>query len=153
MRWTGGLVVVALSVLPVMAPAMAQEASPPASVAGAPAGVDTAALQSVIRDQLEAFQHDDGAKAYGFAAPNVREIFPTPDLFMAMVRTGYPPVYRPRSYRFDQLEQKSGQWVQTVEIVGPDGDFWTAAYSLVQQSDGSWKIAGCVVVKAPGSSA
>ena len=63
---------------------------------------DKSTFQTIITGQLEAFRADDGARAYSYAAPMIRRTFPTPDTFMAMVQKGYPPVYRPRSYRFGE---------------------------------------------------
>jgi uncharacterized protein DUF4864 len=131
----------ALLAVAVMAPAaaLAQTADP--------------AIQETIRNQIEAFKLDDGTRAYSYAAPNIRAIFPTVDDFMTMVKRGYQPVYRPRSYNFGTQEQLSGSVRQSVDIVGPDGDYYTAVYSLERQPDGSWKITGCSLVKSEGSSA
>jgi len=111
------------------------------------------AIQETIRNQIEAFKLDDGTRAYSYAAPNIRAIFPTVDDFMTMVKRGYQPVYRPRSYNFGTQEQLSGSVRQSVDIVGPDGDYYTVVYSLERQPDGSWKITGCSLVKSEGSSA
>ena len=70
-----------------MAPAPAEQAISPA---------DQAAIRSVIAAQIEAFRRDDSAAAFSFASPTIQRIFGTPDQFMAMVRSGYQPVYRPR---------------------------------------------------------
>jgi hypothetical protein len=138
MLWRLVIGVVAASLLAFSTPAAAQ---------------DGAAIQSTIRSQLEAFKADNGDAAYSYAAPNVKRIFPTVDAFMAMVKQAYQPVYRPRSYSFGQLETKGGTLTQRVEIVGPDGDYWTALYSLERQPDGSWRITGCSLVKSEGSNA
>ena len=127
-------------------------AVPPAAHAQAEAP-DPGAIQNVIGGQLEAFRGDDGAKAWSYAAPNIQLIFPSPDSFMAMVRKGYPPVYRPRSWKFGALETKDGLIAQSVEIVGPDGDYWQALYTIARQPDGSWKITSCHLIKSEGSSA
>lgn len=111
---------------------------------------DRATVQSVIDRQLQAFLHDDGATAYSFAAPNIKAMYPSVDAFMAMVRQGYPPVYRPRSYSFEELMEEPGYLKQEVEIVDAEGGFWTAVYTLRQETDGSWKITGCYLVKKPG---
>ncbi len=111
---------------------------------------DRAAIQSTIERQLQAFLADDGVTAYSFAAPSIKAIFPTVDSFMEMVRQGYQPVYRPRSYSFGELKDEPGDLQQTVDIVDSDGVFWTAVYTLQQQPDGSWKITGCTLVKKPG---
>jgi hypothetical protein len=110
-------------------------------------------VQDTIRSQIDAFQHDDGDRAYSYAAPNIRAIFPSADTFMEMVKRGYQPVYRPKSFKFGAFEQKPGGVTQRVEIVGPDGEYYTALYSLERQPDGTWKITGCSLVKSEGSSA
>lgn len=102
------------------------------------------AAQTVIDSQLKAFIADDGATAYSFAAPNVKQIFPTVDTFMNMVTNGYAPVRKPQSYSFGRVEQTApGSIVQQVLIVGPDGKDYEAVYTLQQQPDGSFKITGC----------
>jgi len=100
--------------------------------------------QAVIDGQLKALIANDGAKAYSFAAPNVKQIFPTVDAFMNMVTNGYAPVRRPQSYSFGKVEQTGpGSIVQQVLIVGPDGKDYEAVYTLQQQPDGTFQITGC----------
>ncbi|HEX9906185.1 MAG TPA: DUF4864 domain-containing protein [Propylenella sp.] len=111
---------------------------------------DRAAIQSTIEQQLQAFLGDDAARAYSFAAPNIRARFPTKDIFMEMVRKGYPQVYRPRTYAFGELKEEAGYLAQDVDIVDADGGYWTARYTLERQPDGSWKITGCYLLKKPG---
>ena len=102
------------------------------------------AAQTIIDSQLKAFIADDGAAAYSFAAPNVKQIFPTVDTFMNMVTNGYAPVRKPRSYSFGRVEQTGpGSLIQQVLIVGPDGKDYEAVYTLQQQADGSFQITGC----------
>ncbi len=63
-----------------------------ASLAAAPAlsgDAETKAAQETIDGQIKAFLAGDDATAYGYAAPNVRRIFPTLETFMAMVTSGY----------------------------------------------------------------
>ena len=43
---------------------------------------DVAAVQGVIRSQVEAFGRDDAAAAYSYAAPAIRDLFPQADIFM-----------------------------------------------------------------------
>ena len=102
------------------------------------------AAQSAIDGQLKAFIANDGATAYSFAAPNVKQIFPTVETFMNMVTNGYAPVRKPQSYSFGKVEQTGpGSIIQQVLIVGPDGKDYEAVYTLQQQEDGSFKITGC----------
>ncbi|MBR0728848.1 DUF4864 domain-containing protein [Bradyrhizobium japonicum] len=110
---------------------------------------DVAAAQGVIRAQEQAFARDDAAAAYSYAAPAIREIFPAPDIFMSMVQNGYAPVYRHRSFEFGE-SRSDGNWIsQHVHIIDANGEAWEALYTLEQQSDGSYKITGCSLLK-PG---
>ncbi|HVY21634.1 MAG TPA: DUF4864 domain-containing protein [Bauldia sp.] len=106
-------------------------------------GGDRAAIQSLITGQIEAFRVDDGAKAWGYASSTIQSIYTTPDAFMAMVRNGYQPVYRPQSVTFGDLMDTEIGPIQKVYITGPDGKPYIAAYGMQRQSDGSWKINGC----------
>lgn len=109
---------------------------------------DVAAAQGVIRAQEQAFIRDDSAAAYSYAAPTIREIFPAPDIFMSMVQNGYAPVYRHKSFEFGDSKSE-GNWIaQRVHIVDANGEAWEALYTLEQQSDGSYKITGCSLLKA-----
>ncbi|MGE0499756.1 MAG: DUF4864 domain-containing protein [Rhizobiaceae bacterium] len=102
------------------------------------------AAQDIIQRQLEAFLADDGTLAYSYAAPNVKQIFPTVDSFMSMVTNGYKPVHRPQNYAFGKFQETdASSIVQQVLIVGPDGKDYEAVYTLQRQPDGSWQITGC----------
>jgi hypothetical protein len=109
---------------------------------------DTAAGQSVIRSQEEAFSRDDAAGAYTFAAPGIKSMFPSADIFMSMVRKAYAPVYRHRSFEFGEAKTSAGKIVQEVQIIDADGAAWDALYTLEPQPDGSLKISACVLKKA-----
>ncbi|TQF33333.1 DUF4864 domain-containing protein [Bradyrhizobium sp. UNPA324] len=109
---------------------------------------DVAAAQGVIRAQEQAFARDDAAAAYSHAAPAIKEIFPAPDIFMAMVRNGYAPVYRHNSFEFGESKIEGGWIAQRAHIVDANGEAWEALYTLEQQADGSYKITGCSLLKA-----
>jgi hypothetical protein len=111
---------------------------------------DRLAVQAVIERQLNAFLADDAATAYSFAAPNITARFPTDEIFMEMVRQGYRPVYRPRSWSFGPTRENAGQIEQIVDLVDSEGVQWTARYVLEKQPDGSWKITACYLLKKPG---
>lgn len=101
------------------------------------------AAQGVIESQLRAFQEDDHAGAYSFAAPNVKRIFPTLDSFMSMVTNGYAPVRKPRNYAFGKVQEMSPtSIIQQVLIVGPDGKDYEAVYTLELQPDGRYLVTG-----------
>jgi hypothetical protein len=116
--------------------------------ASARAADEVAVAQAVIRAQVDAFSRDDAAAAYSHAAPSIQNLFPQPDIFMAMVRGSYAPVYRHKSFEFGEARASDGQIAQHVHIVDSDGVPWEALYTLEQQADGSLKITGCTLVKA-----
>lgn len=109
------------------------------------------AAQGSIEAQLRAFQAGDDALAYSYAAPNITRIFPTVEAFMGMVAKGYMPVARPKNFAFGKVEENAtGQIVQEVFLVGPDGKDYKALYTLERQPDGTFKITG-VSLKASDS--
>lgn len=114
------------------------------TAAGSAGEAEVKAAQSTIDSQLKAFLADDGALAYSFAAPGIRQIFPTVESFMGMVTNGYQPVRRPQAYEFGKFEEiGTGKIVQQVLIVGPDGKDYEAVYTLEMQPDGRFLITGC----------
>ena len=129
---------------------------PGARAADALAGVgeaDRAAIREVVGNQLAAFRRDDGAAAYAFASPMIQQMFPSPEVFMTMVRTGYLPVYRPREVEFRELVDFRGEPTQLVLLVGPDGVPVLAHYLMQRQPDGTWRINGCVLTEAADQTA
>ncbi len=108
---------------------------------------DESAIQSVIDGQLKAFATDNGLGAYEFAAPLVKGIFPDATTFMSMVKKGYQPVYRNKTYTFgESFQDNLGRPAQRVVITAMDGKRYEAVYSMEKQPDGTWKIAGCYLV-------
>ncbi len=106
--------------------------------------------QAVIESQINAFLADDMTTAYSLAAPSIKQIFPDEARFFDMVKRGYQPVYRPGNFAFGRSKPTadgSGLF-QEVIISGPDGQDWTALYSLERQPDGSLKINGVQMIKA-----
>ncbi|HEX3065785.1 MAG TPA: DUF4864 domain-containing protein [Candidatus Polarisedimenticolia bacterium] len=124
---------------------------PVAARAGDPAvsPADTAAIRAVITDQLGAFRRDDGATAYADASPTIQTLFHDADTFMQMVRTGYQSVYRASGVEFRDLGMVGDRLIQQVYMTGPDGIPVLALYQMQKQPDGSWKINGCSIAKAP----
>jgi Domain of unknown function (DUF4864) len=140
-------ILIALSLLALIA-------YPPSLSAQNLTDVEAQELQRIITSQLNAFNADDGVSAYGFAAPAIKRMFPSPEIFMSMVRKGYPPVYRRQSYSFGRIgNEMGGAPTQHVTIIDVNGKAWTALYAMERQRDGSWKIVGCQLVEAPGADA
>jgi hypothetical protein len=109
---------------------------------------DVASAQAVITSQAEAFSRDDAKAAYSYAAPAIREMFPQADIFMSMVQNAYAPVYRHKSFDFGEARVADDEVAQRVHIVDANGEAWEALYTLERQADGSFKIVGCVLIKA-----
>jgi hypothetical protein len=117
---------------------------------GAPARAadDVADAQTVIRSQVDAFSRDDAGAAYSHAAPVIQQMLPHAEMFMAMVRGSYAPVYRHKSFEFGEARAIEGKIAQRVRIVDAEGVPWEALYTLERQPDGSLKISGCTLLKA-----
>jgi hypothetical protein len=114
------------------------------SAVGAP---DQAAIRQVIQAQLDAFQRDDGAKAFSYATPMIQQRFGDSRNFMQMVKSGYTPVYRPRSVAYDKLVDTEYGPDQILRLIGPDGVAYAAHYLMQKQPDGSWMINGCYLTR------
>ena len=126
------------------APGAAGEDEPHGDGVEIPASERTA-IRRVIGLQIEALRRDDGATAFSFAAPTIRELFGTPEVFLAMVRERYAPLYRPRSVHFGSITLIAGEVTQEVFVVAGDGVPTTALYLMDRQANGEWKILGCVL--------
>jgi hypothetical protein len=121
------------------------------SWAQAVSDADTAAMRQVIQSQLDAFAADRGDDAYSHAAPIVKMAFPDVPGFMAMVKGGYQPVYRNTAREFVESSMSSaGRPIVRMRLTALDGKRYEALYTMEQQPDGTWKIAGCVLVTIPG---
>jgi hypothetical protein len=129
-----GLAGLALALVPVAASALSDN--------------DRADSRAVIERQIEAFRHDDGAAAFAFASPELQAIFQNSERFMAMVRNGYQPVYRPKTYAFSGIAETASGLTETLSIEDEQGQAWTAIYTLEKQPDGSWKITSCHLERA-----
>ena len=114
---------------------------------------DRTAVQAVIQSQLAAFQRDDGAAAFSYAAPAIQRKFGDAERFMAMVRSGYAAVHRPREVEMRRLRAEGDALLQEVLFVGPDGQPVLAVYRMERQADGAWRIAGVVLLAAADSTA
>ncbi|WP_171176050.1 DUF4864 domain-containing protein [Ruegeria sp. HKCCD8929] len=109
-------------------------------------------IEANIRAQIEAFKADDFVTAFTFASPSIRDIFRTPDNFGAMVRNGYPMVWRPAEVEFLELREISGALWQKVRITDADGAVHVLDYQMVNLESG-WKINGVQILEAPGVAA
>ena len=103
-------------------------------------------LQSIITRQLAAFGREDAAEAESFASPQLRDRFPDPRGFLAMVKENYGALVKPRSTHFDETSDSPHGPLQKVTVVANDGTVWTAIY-VFERVEGGWRISGCGLVK------
>jgi hypothetical protein len=120
---------------------------------GALEAADRAALRNMVEQQIEAFRRDDADAAYAFASPGLQSLFSTPERFLKMVREGYGPVHRARSYTFGPDRDTLAGPDLSLRIQDGDGVDWDAVYSFERTPEGAWRISGCRLVKAPGETA
>lgn len=105
--------------------------------------------QTVIERQIKAFRQGAHEQAFSYATPALQRMFRNPDNFIGMVKRGYMPIYGARDWRFGRNKAQGGRLLQEVMLTGPNGRSWVALYTMVQGSDGEWRIAGVRIV--PGN--
>ncbi|MBW9090186.1 DUF4864 domain-containing protein [Rhizobium wenxiniae] len=109
----------------------------------------TLQAQSVISDQIRALMQDDAEKAYSYASPDIRMMYPDKNAFLTMVQKNYEAVYHAGNYAFGRSKLIGGGEMvfQEVMITGPDGKDWTAIYEMRLMDDGSYKVNGVRMMK------
>ncbi len=113
-----------------------------------PAAAQEAPIRDTIQSQIEAFQADDFARAFTFASPTIKGMFGTPENFGAMVRNGYPMVYRPAEIQMMELREVAGDLWQRVRITDQAGAGWYLDYMMVETAEG-WQINAVQILPAP----
>ncbi len=108
-------------------------------------------VREVVQAQLDAFQRDDGAAAFALATPGIRATFGDADTFMAMVKTSYAVVYRPKTVEFGAALLLEGMVVQPVRLTDDEGQAWLAVYPMEKQPGGEWRTAGCQLSRLAGT--
>ena len=113
-----------------------------------PATAQEAPIRQTIQNQMEALQADDFARAFTFASPNIKGIFGTPENFGAMVKEGYPMVYRPAQVEMGELREIAGNLWQRVRVVDQAGAAWYLDYMMIETAEG-WQINAVQLLPAP----
>ena len=119
-----------------------------AAVLALPAAAQEAPVQETIRSQIDAFLDDDFARAFTFASPTIKGMFGTPENFGAMVKNGYPMVYRPADVQMMDLREVAGNLWQRVRITDQAGAGWYLDYMMVETAEG-WQINAVQILPAP----
>lgn len=109
-------------------------------------------IREVIEAQIEAFEADDFATAFTFASPSIQAMFGNPQNFGAMVKGGYPMVWRPDDLRFLALEERGGRLFQDVMVRDLEGALHILEYQMIESEDG-WKINGVNIRRATAGEA
>jgi Domain of unknown function (DUF4864) len=113
-----------------------------------PATAQEGPIQQTIQSQIDALQADDFARAFTFASPNIKGMFGTPENFGAMVKNGYPMVYRPSDVQMLELREIAGNLWQRVRVVDQAGVAYFVDYMMVETSEG-WQINAVQIMPAP----
>lgn len=106
-------------------------------------------IDSTIRSQFDAFLADDFARAFTFASPTIKGLFGTPENFGAMVRQGYPMVYRPSDVRMLERREVAGTQVQRVMVTDQAGRTHVLDYQMIETPEG-WQINGVQLLPGIG---
>ncbi len=118
------------------------------AVLSLPAAAQEEPIQTTIQSQIEAFQADDFGRAFTFASPTIKGMFGTPENFGAMVKQGYPMVYRPAEVQMMELREVAGSLWQRVHVVDQAGAGWYLDYRMVETAEG-WQIDAVQILPAP----
>ena len=111
---------------------------------------DALAIRAVITEQLDAFAHDDAPRAFSLATTGIQAQFGTPQVFIDMVRSAYPVVYRSKTVQFEKPALVEGEVIQPVRMTDAEGRAFIALYSMQRQANGGWRINGCQLARLPG---
>ncbi|PJI85280.1 uncharacterized protein DUF4864 [Yoonia maricola] len=109
---------------------------------------DADAIESVIGNQLDAFNDRDVSEAWQYASPNIKRLFGTPDNFGMMVQQGYPMVWDNADVRFLELRDVAGNLWQKVMVRDAQGGLHILDYQMVETAEG-WQINGVQLLPAP----
>ncbi len=109
-------------------------------------------IEDTIQSQVDAFLVDDFAEAFTFASPMIQRLFGSPERFGAMVRQGYPMVWRPSEVEFLELREVAGSLWQRVMMRDASGKAHYLDYQMIDGEEG-WRINGVQLVRAPGVAA
>lgn len=110
---------------------------------------DAPGIEGTIRSQIDAFLADDFATAFTFASPTIKGLFGTPENFGAMVKRGYPMVWRPGSVRMLERREVAGQQWQRVMITDQAGKTHILDYQMLETPEG-WQINGVQLLPQVG---
>lgn len=107
-------------------------------------------MRVLVQSYLWAISNRQADLLFLTAAESVTSIYSTPEALMRRMTQIHRPALRGSLVRFDGVGIQDGLPVQNVYIKDELGRQWWASYLLEKQADGRWKIAGCLIMPAPG---
>lgn len=117
-------------------------------LSASPAKSDTVTqeIQSLIQQQLQAFNEDDYFSAYQYASRHIQTEFTLTE-FEMMVRVGYPHIAKSQKSSFEKIEvSKTGDSaIAIVHVTGKTHVTVIARYQLVYE-EGSWRNNGVMIL-------
>ncbi len=106
-------------------------------------------IQATIRNQFQAFGAGDVDRAFSYASPTIHRLFGSAQNFGAMVRQGYPMVWKPGSVRMLELRTVAGDLWQRVLVTDGSGASHVLDYKMIETPDG-WQIDAVQVLPQAG---
>jgi len=105
---------------------------------------DLSQTQTIIENQIKAFQNKNAELAFSFAAPVIKLKFNNSEDFMSMVESYYEPVFNPKQYYFIDSKYFEGSIYHNLQIISQTNVSYLATYSLIKDNN-EWKISGCAL--------
>jgi len=105
---------------------------------------DLSQTQTIIENQIKAFQNKNAELAFSFAAPIIKLKFNNSEDFMNMVESYYEPVFNPKQYYFIDSKYFEGSIYHNLQIISQTNVSYLATYSLIKDNN-EWKISGCAL--------
>ena len=108
-------------------------------------------MRSLIEGQINAMRADDWPAAFALASPDLQAQYGTPAALRDDVTAHYAPLPAVTTVRFIGIVTFRGLPTYRVTLADGSGLTTTAYYLVRRLDDGSLRIAGCVMVRAPNS--
>ena len=106
---------------------------------------DRIAIRATVQAQLKAIHTNDADLAFAYATVELQQKVGSPHAFMRMIRESYKPVHQPRAMFFQDARIMEGVATQHVLFMDASGAPVKAVYSMQRQTDGTWRINGCML--------
>lgn len=111
---------------------------------------ETSAIRVVVQSHLWALANQQSKLLFLTASTSLKSTYVTPEALLAKMTQVHKPIVAGSLERFDGLRNQGTNPVQGVYIKDERGRQWLASYLLEKDVAGNWKIAGCIIVPAPG---